>query len=108
MEQNQVCLRTLRLAEQGLEGLGLGNGAREAVEQEALGAVGFLQARFHDAHDQRIRDQIASFHVGVGLLAQFRAGLHCAAQDVAGGNLHRAVNLGQQFCHGSFARTRGA
>ena len=48
------------------------------------------------------------FHVALGLLAQFGAGLNRAAQDIAGGDLHRAVDGGQSFGHCAFTGAWGA
>ena len=42
------------LLQQYLQRLRLRNGARETVEQETLSTVGFLEARFHNPHDESV------------------------------------------------------
>jgi hypothetical protein len=46
----------------GLHRVGLGNGAGEPVEQEAVGAVGLGDALFHQVDDQVVADQAARLH----------------------------------------------
>ena len=96
------------LRQQHLQGLGLGDGAREAVEQEAGLAVVLQEALAHDAHDQVVGDQIPGLHGGLGLLAKFGAFLDGGAQDVAGGDLHRTVDGGQLLGNGALTGAGGA
>jgi hypothetical protein len=94
--------------EKGGQGLCLGNGARKTVEEKPSGAIGFPQTFFHDAHDQGIGDQIATFHASFNFFAELAVSLDGGAQDVAGGNLDGAVNGGQQPGHGPFSCAGGA
>ena len=80
----------------GLHGVGLRDGARKAVEQEALGAVGLGDAFLDQVDDQVIADQTARFHHRLGLQAQWRAGLDSGAQHVAGRDLRNAEFLADE------------
>ena len=77
----------------GLHRVGLRDGAREAVEQEAVGAVGLGDALLDQADDDVVADQAAAVHHLLGRHAQRRAGLDGGAQHVAGGDLRDAVLL---------------
>ena len=50
-----------------LHGVSLGDGAGEAVEQEAVGTVGLGDALFDQIDDQVVADQATRFHDGFGL-----------------------------------------
>ena len=76
-----------------LHRLGLRDGAREAVEQEAVGAIGLRDALLDQADDDVVADQAASVHHLLGGQAERRAGLDRGAQHVAGGDLRDAVVL---------------
>lgn len=86
-----------------LERVGLRDGARETVEQVAVGAIGLGQAIAHQADDQVVRDQAARVHDLLGFQAQRRAGLDGGAQHVTGGYLRDAVVLGEKGGLGAFA-----
>ena len=61
--------------------------AREAVEQEAVGAIGLGNAFFHQADDDVVAHQAALIHDFFGFQTQFRAGFNGGAQHIACGNL---------------------
>ena len=86
-----------------LHGLGLGNGAREAVEQETVGAVVLGDAFLHQVDDQVVADQTARVHDLLGFDAQRGAGLDGGAQHVARGNLRNAVLLADEGGLGALA-----
>ena len=67
-----------------LNGLGLGNGAGHAVQDEAVGAVGLCQTLLQDADDDLIGHQCAGVHEALCLQAHLGAILHGSTQDVAG------------------------
>ena len=90
------------------QGLGLRNGAREAVEQVAVGAVGLLQAFLDQADDDVVRHQLAFVHDLFGHFAQLGAGLDGGTQHVAGGNLRDAEGRGDEAGLCALAGTRGA
>ena len=89
----------------GLHGVGLRNGAWEAVEQKALGAIGLGDALLDQADDDVVADQAAGVHHLLGLHAQRRAGLDGGAQHVAGGDLRDAVLLADEGGLRAFAGT---
>ena len=91
-----------------LDGLGLGDGAGHAVQDEALGAVGLCQPLFQDADDDIIRHKAAGVHVTLGLQAHLGALLDGGPQDVAGGDGRDAQLGGEDLGLGALARTRGA
>jgi hypothetical protein len=92
----------------GLHGVGLRQGAREAVEQEAVGTVALRDAFLDQADDDVIADQAAAVHHLLGGQAQRRAGLDGGAQHVAGGNLRNAVLLADERGLRAFAGAGGA
>src|SRR3954449_2164969 len=77
--------------EHRVEGLGLGDGAREAVEDEALAGVRPVDALGDDADHDVVRDEPARFHDRLGLEADRRTGSDRRAQHVAGRELRDAV-----------------
>ncbi len=79
-----------------LQGVGLWNGAREAVKEEALGAVRLGDAFLNQTDDDVVADQGARVHDGLGLQAQRRARFDRRAQHVAGGDLRDAVFLADE------------
>ena len=86
-------------------GFGLRNGARKAVEQETVGAVGLRQAFLDQVDDQIVADQPAGGHHGLRLQAQGGAGLDCGTQHVAGGNLRNTEFLANKGGLRAFACT---
>ena len=69
---------------------GLGRCAGEAVQDEALGGIRFLQALVHQVDDQGVGHKLAGVHVGLGLLAEFGLVLDRRAEDVPRGDVRRA------------------
>ncbi|MNP30027.1 hypothetical protein D3C76_1230820 [compost metagenome] len=90
-----------------LQGFSLGDGARETVEEEAVGAIGLGDALLDQVDDQVIGNQATGVHHALGLQAQLGAGLDRCAQHVAGGNLRNAELLGDETGLSTFAGTRG-
>lgn len=88
-----------------LQRFGLRDGPREAVEQEALGAIGLGDAFLDQGDDDVVGYQAAAVHHAFHLLAERAAGLDCGAQHVAGGDLRNAELLGDEPCLGAFAGT---
>ena len=82
----------------------LRDGAREAVENEALARIGFGEPVFHHVEDQAVRDEPARVHERLGLPAQFGARGDVAAQDVAGADVRRLGQSQQLLGHRAFAR----
>ena len=60
LEQHDGVQGQADLVEQGLQGFGLGDGAREAVEQEALAHVVLRQALPDHADDDIVADELAA------------------------------------------------
>ena len=89
----------------GLHRLGLRNGAREAVEEEAARAIGGLDALLHEADDDLVGDELAAIHDLLGREPERRAGLDRGAQHVAGGDLRDAVALRDERGLGALARS---
>ena len=81
--------------EHRLERLGLADGAREAVEQDAALGVGLVEALLDELVDDVVRDEVAGLEDRGDLLAEFAAGLDGVAQDVAGRDVRDAVLLGE-------------
>ena len=92
----------------------LRHGAGEAVEDEAVGAVGRLDVVLDDADDEIVRDQAATLHHGLCLLAQLRALGDGRAQQVARGQVAQAVlllddgRLSRATTHGAKSRCAAA
>ena len=91
-----------------LHGIGLRDGAGEAVKQEAVGAVGLGDAFFDQVDDQVVADQTARFHDGFGFQAQGCARFDGGAQHVAGGDLWNAELLANESGLCSFSGARCA
>src|SRR5690625_431635 len=87
-----------------LQGLGLGNGAGEAVEQEAASAVRHGDALLYQGDDDVVGNQASRTHHALDLAAQLRSGLDRRAQHVAGGDLGDAVVANKVLSLGALAR----
>ena len=74
-----------------VERFSLGDGAGEAVHQEALGRVGLLQAVLDDADHHAVGHQLARVHELLGLQAHLGLVLDGRAQDVARRDMGDAV-----------------
>ncbi len=88
--------------------LGLGHGAGEAVQDEALLAVGLRQAILDDADDHFIGHQFPGIHEFLGLAAHFGAFFDRGAENVAGGDLRNLEFVNQLLGLGAFASPRAA
>ena len=87
------------------QGVCLGDGAGEAVEQVAFLTVGLLQAVFDQTNDEVIGNQPARIHDFFRLDAEGGLCLDGRAQHIAGRNLRDAKFFGDEGCLGSFARS---
>src|SRR5215204_1197630 len=67
-----------------VEGLGLGDGAREAVEDEAVGGLLTLDSLGDHPDGHLVRDQVSAVHVLPRPLADLGPVLDRSAQDVSG------------------------
>jgi hypothetical protein len=104
-ELNGVLERLLAGLEHGVEALSLGDGTREAVEDEARLALGVvLELALDHANHDLVADETALVHDLLGLSAQL--GLLCdlSAEHVTG-SLHVALAVVVFLCIGMFART---
>ena len=108
VDEQRCVERALEAGQHVVEGHSLSRGAREAVENEALLAVGLAQALVHEVDDQAIGNQIARIHVALGLLAELGLVLHRGAQNVARGNVRRGEFLNQLGGLRTLAGARGA
>jgi hypothetical protein len=82
--------------EHALERFGLRDGAREAVEDEAvLHGTPLDEVLLHDADDDVVGHQLAGVHVGLHLGTDGRAVLDRGAEDIAGGQVLDAETLGE-------------
>ena len=91
-----------RLGQGAVQGLGLGRGAREAVEQPAL-FLGTGQGFQHHRNGDLVRHQVAPVDVLLGLFAQFGAALDVAAENRAGFDVVDAVLVLQDGALGALA-----
>jgi hypothetical protein len=66
--------------------LGLGDGPREPVQQEAVHRVGLGQPPRHHGHRDLVGHQVAGVHVDLGLQAELGLAAHVGPKDVAGGD----------------------
>ncbi len=89
-----------------LHGLRLGNGARETVQQEAVGAIRLGNTLFDQADDDVVRDELTCVHHGFGLEAQLGARLDRGTQHVAGGDLRNTVFFHDELSLSTLAGTR--
>ena len=94
-----------QLVEHGVEGLGLGDVAWEAVENEALFGVGLGHALLDHVEHDLVRNQLAGIHGGLGLQAKGGFRGDGGAQQVTGGYLWYAVVADQFLGLGSLARS---
>ncbi len=97
--------RRVELGERLVECLGLGERAREAVEQEVVLARG--QALADHPDDDGVGHQIPGVHVALGLEAQPGALGHRVAQQVAGGQVGQAKVGLEPIGLGALAGTGG-
>ncbi len=95
--------RLAQVGEQHVECAGLGDVARIAVEDEALGGVGTAEPLADQAEHDVVRHERAGIHRRLGLLAEFGAAGHGVAQQVARGHLRDARVVAQSLRLGAFA-----
>ncbi len=89
-----------------VQGFGLGDGARKAVQNKAFLGIGLLEAILDNADDHLVRDQLAGVHVFLGFFAHFGPLFHRGAQDIAGGNLGDLILVDKLLGLGAFAGPR--
>ena len=82
-----------RLLEHGVEHLGLGHRAREAVQDEAVAALGLLHGVGDDPHNDVVGDERARVHRRLGLLPHRSPLGHRSTQHVTRGQVAEAVVL---------------
>ena len=82
------------------------DGAREAVEEEAGGAVGLLDALGDQADDDVVAHQQAFVHHLLGSQTEWRAGLDGGPQHVAGGDLRNREAVLDELRLRALARAR--
>ena len=90
-----------------LERVGLDDRAREAVEEEAGGAVGLGDPLLDEAEDDVVADERARVHHLLGRQAERRSGLDGGAQHVAGRDLRDAEAAADEGGLRSLAGARG-
>ena len=81
-------------------------GARVAVEDEAAGAIGRIDALGDDGVDDVIGHQFACIHHGLGAFADIGAGGNRGAQHIAGGQLRDRMRLDQTLGLSPLPRAR--
>ena len=86
-----------------VEGLGLGDRAREAVQDRTAGSLGLAQLLHEHVDGDVVGDQLAAVHVGLGPLAQRRAVAQGRAEQVAGGQVRDAQVSAQRLGLGALA-----
>src|SRR5690606_18481490 len=88
--------------------LSLSLSAWESIEDEALGALRFLDRFADNASNDIVADQLAGVHDRLGLSAHLAARLHCIAQHISSGQVAEAELLRHQRSLGSLTSTRRA
>ena len=97
--------RLIEVAQHTVQGLGLGDVTREAVEDETLPGIVGAQALANDAQHDVVGDQLARIHSRPGLQPQGRTGRQRRPQQIAGGDMRDAVFLRQFLGLGPLAGT---
>jgi hypothetical protein len=83
---------------------GLRHRAREPVEQEAVGGVGFSEAVGDHVDGHLVGHELAGVHVALGLDAQRRALRHVGPEDVTGRDLRHREMGGDELRLSALAR----
>ena len=96
------------LVQLAVEGLGLGDGPRKAVQDEAVFCVRLLQSLLDDVDHQVVRHQLAAVHVALHLLAKRRPGPPLGTQHVTGRDRGDVVGIDQGTRLRSLSRARRA
>ena len=60
------------------------HGTRVAVKEETVGSVGGCEARLYHGVRDRVRNELATVHVGLRLLADLRTFRHVGAEEYRG------------------------
>ncbi len=94
------------IAQDVVELLRLGDGAREAVEQEPLEGVGLGQPVAHHLDRHVVRHQVTAVHERLGLHAQWGAVADVGPEDVPRADLGHAAVLGDELGLRPLARSR--
>ena len=87
---------------------GLGNGARESVEHEALRTVGAVEALSYHRDDEVVRDERARIHDPLGLSSERGSFAHRRPEHVSARDLGNAEVSGEKAGLRAFARARAA
>ena len=77
--------------------------AREAIEDESVGAFRRGEAGGDHVGDDLVGDELAGLHAGFRLFAEFSAGGHFAAEDFAGGDVRELFLRHQGIGERAFA-----
>src|SRR3954447_7214916 len=93
--------------QQVVERLGLGDVAREAVEQEPLAGVVVLQPRQDHPDRDLVRDEVAGVHELLRLLAELGALADVGAEDVPGRDLRDPEVCGDEWGLRPLSRSGG-
>ena len=91
-----------------VERLGLGLGAREAVEDDAGARVGLGQPGEEHPDGDVVGDELAALHEAAGLQADRRARPDGGSEQVAGRDVGDGQSLGEDGRLGALAGARGA
>ena len=94
--------------EHHIERLGLGHGAREAVEDGAAGGLGLGQPFLDQGDDDLVGDQVAARQNVLHLFAKLGTGGDRRPQHVAGRKLDHAACVDQTLGLGALAASRRA
>ena len=101
-------LAAVELGEDAVERLGLGERAREAVEDEAPGGVILGQPAAHDLDRDVVGDEVAVVEDRLHALAQLGAGGALGAEHVAGVDVRDAFRRGDELALGALTGPWGA
>ncbi len=93
-----------QLRQLGVECLGLGHGARKAVEDEAVERLRGVDPLDDHADDHLVGDQVAAIHVLLRGPAQLGLVAHRGTEDVAGGVVGQAQVFLQPLALGALSR----
>ena len=88
--------------------IGLGNRAREAVQDEALGGVFLKQSVPHHADGDLVTDQLARVHIALGRQPERRLPAQVGPEEIPGRDVRHVEPLGQSDGLRPLARARRA
>ncbi len=98
----------IMLYQQLVQGLSLWHGAGKAVKDEALGLTICLQVPVYHTDDHFIRHQLTGIDIFLCQGAKLSAFLDLCAEQVAGGQVGKAIFFYQLLALGAFACPRRA